>query len=337
MTIGVVVVSYGAGAQLIDCLESLLAADGADLRVLVVDNASPDDTVERLRGWASGAEPWSGEGLPFAPRDHGPVELREFHAGPDALPAGVVGLLHTGRNGGFAFGVNRGLEAFRAMPDVDLFWILNPDAMAENATPAAIERAAAAAGRFGVIGGRTYYTEPPLLIQTDGGRIDLWTGRLLPANLGRRGRDVPGPERLEYVPGCHMVVGRDMLDRAGLMPEDYFLYFEEIDWCLRRGDLPLVYSDEIPVHHYSGASIGSASATQGPSPLSSFYMFRSRLRFVRRYRPLAVPITAAYALGKVAQMVRRGQRRSARSALSGLMGGLGLPMRDPAGRRPWTL
>ena len=341
MAIGVAVVSYRAGDALIDCLESLLAAapgeDGArpDLRVVVVDNASPDDTVERLRAWARGGAGWDGAGKPFAPRPPGPVTLAE-HAAPGELAAAglpsatdpaagappAVGLVHAGRNGGFAAGVNLGLAALGALDEVEAFWILNPDAMVENATPAALERAVRGAGVFGILGGRTYYTDPPLMVQTDGGQIDLWTGRLLPVNLGRQGRDVPGPapDALDYVPGCHMVISRDFVERAGPMPEDYFLYYEEIDWCLRRGDLPILYSDAIPIHHYSGASIGSAKATAGPSPLSAYYMSRSRLRFVRRWRPTALPVAWLYTLGKAGQMAMRGQRAAAGAALRAVVG-----------------
>ena len=345
-SIGVVVVSYRAGEALLDCLESLLAAargEGAPaLRVLVVDNASPDGTLGRLEGWASGAVPWdAGRDLPFAPRPRGPVRIDARDLGADGrhehlgtAAEGVVGFLQTGANGGFAAGVNRGLETFRAMPEVEFFWILNPDAMCEAGTPAALVRAARraeAGGGFAVIGGRTFYTDPPLMIQSDGGRVDLATGRLLPFNLGATGREVPGPGpgELEYVAGCHMLASRAFLDRAGLMPEDYFLYYEEVDWCLRRGELPLVWAHDAPVHHLSGASIGSATLQSGPSALSAYWMTRSRLRFVRRWRPASLPRAAAYSAFKAAQMARRGNRAGARAALRALAGRP--PLAAPAG------
>ena len=334
MTIGVVLVSYNTGAVLLDCLESLLAAAQApgapDLRVLVVDNASPDATLPRLQDWASGAVSWSGEGLPFTPRaSRDPVTLDTRDLAADGrhptlgtAADGVVGFLQAGSNDGFAAGVNRGLETFRDMPEVEAFWILNSDAMTEADTPAALVRAMQATPGFGIIGGRTFFTNPPLLIQTDGGRVDLWTGRMLSATLGKTGRDVPGPASadLGYIPGCHMLISRAFLDQAGLMPEDYFLYFEEVDWCMRRGDLPLIWVPDAPIHHHSGASIGSQTLETGPSPLAAYWMFRNRLRFVRRWNPKGLPTAMAYSLFKVAQLRRRGWKDAAAAALRGISG-----------------
>jgi len=331
MTIGVILVSYNTGDILYDCLESLLASahgsDGTDLRVLVVDNASPTPALPGLQAWASGDTPWDGNGKPFAPRaQRAPVEViaRDFaaeghHASLPSLSSNTIGFLQSGANDGFAAGVNHGLRTFQAMEDVDYFWVLNSDAMVEAATPAALERAAAANPGFGILGGRTFYTNPPLMVQTDGGRIDLKTGRLFPNGLGKTGRDVPGPVMIEYVAGCHMLVSRAYLDQAGLMPEDYFLFYEEVDWCMRRGDLPLIWVSDAPIHHENGASIGSESLTAGPSRTAAYWMARNRLRFIRRWNPKALPIAVAYTAFKTLQFLRKGHRDAARAALRGLL------------------
>ncbi len=371
MSIGVVIVAYDAGEILLDCLEALRAAARAPgappLRVLVVDNDSPDGTLARLRGWAAGEVAWPDPArgpLPFAPV---PRPHRDLHGGDvpggggslgdgspgvridardlaadgrhpalpplggegDSSPASspdTVGFLQTGTNGGFAAGVNRGIETFEAMPEVDWFWVLNPDAMTEEGTPAALAaaaRQAEAADGFAAMGGRIYYTDPPLRIQADaGGRADLWTGRMLPFAMGRTGRDVPppAPGSLDYVSGAHLMASRAFLERAGSMPEDWFLYFEEVDWCLRRGDLPLIHVAGAAVHHHSGASIGSAAPTRGPSPLSAYWMSRNRPRFVRRWNPKGVPTAVAYTAFKIAQMRRQGHRAAAAAGWRGLTG-----------------
>ena len=318
--IGVVVVSYGAAEAVVGCLESLRAAaararaDGAPLRVLVVDNASPDDTVETLRLWAAR----TGAALPeFDDPETASANVPDLETG--------VGLLHSGANRGFAGGVNLGLHAFAARPDVDAFWVLNPDTRVPEATPGALGRAARAAqgaGGYAVITGRLYFADPPDAIQNDGGRVSLTTGRVETVNVLARGTDTPGPApgSLDFAAGAHMLVSRAMIETAGYMPEDYFLYYEEIDWCLRRGDLPILWVADAPVVHDGGASIGSANIASGPSALSAYWTARSRMRFVRRWRPWALPFAAAFTLGKAAQQWRRGNRAAARAALRGLSG-----------------
>ena len=351
MSIGVILVAYNTGDVLLECLEALIAAaerPGApDLRVLVVDNASPDGTGARLAAWAAARPDAPPPDMPVpAPEGRGAIalDMRDLaregrHPSLGTLAGGTVGLLHAGTNGGFAGGVNLGLETFRAMPEVDWFWILNSDAMTEPQTPAALDAAArAAGGRFAAMGGRVLLTDPPGMIQADGGRVDRWLGRLLPFGLETMAEGRPGPEDadLDYIMGAHMLVSRALIEAAGPMPEEYFLYYEEIDWCLRRGDLPLHWIADAAVHHRNGSSIGSqkaraaGGASSGPSPLASYWMFRNRLRFIARWHPAGLPTTLGYSLLKIAQFVRRGHRTSARGALAGVLGAAGAPR--PPGR-----
>lgn len=322
MTIGVVVVTYGAEDVIADCLESLMASRGVDLRIVVVDNASQDGTVRAIRDWAAVPQAQARAGRPFDPVPHGPVPLVEDAEAIRRLSAGEVGLVLSGENKGFAGGVNLGIEALRANPGVDHFWVLNPDCMTPEDTPAKLEARARAEGRYGVIGGRIYYCEPMDMIQNDGGRVNGWTGTCLPFNLGAVGRDTPSPPdgTLDYACGAHMLVSRDFLEVAGLMPETYFLYYEEIDWCMRRGGLPLLMDVDAAVHHHGGASIGSATLRHGPSPLSAYFMTRARMIFMRRHRPLGLPVALGYVTLKALRALLRGQGASGVAALRGAWG-----------------
>ena len=105
-----------------------------------------------------------------------------------------------------------------------------------------------------------------------------------------------------------------------MTPEEYFLYFEEIDWAMRRDGLPLLWVADAPIHHHSGASIGSQTLGVGSSPLVAYWMFRNRLRFVRRWNPKGLPTAIAYSAGKVAQLYRQGHGTAARAAWRGMTG-----------------
>lgn len=324
MTTGVILVTYNAADIIVDCLESLLASTGVDLRIMIVDNCSQDATVETIRAWARGAIEVSAADWPrpFAPVPHGAVPLVDDPAQVTQLARGSVGLIHSPKNLGFAGGVNLGLEAFLLNPEVEHFWVLNPDCMAEPATASRLESRARAVGRFGLIGGRIFYTQPENTIQSDGGRINMWTGICVPYNMSCPGDSTEAPveSTLNYISGAHMFLSREFIARAGFMPEDYFLYYEEMDWCHRRGDLPLLFEAAAAVHHHGGHTIGSATMGKGPSPLSAYFLNRARMKFITKYRPIVLPLAAAYSTARAVRALLRGNLSAGTAALRGVWG-----------------
>lgn len=320
-TLGVVLVAFDCGALLLDCLESLRAATDVRLRVVVVDNASTDDTLTLLHDWASGAAPYG------APADS-PIPLAAslkplpLYAPGDPLPDTApftLTLREAGVNGGFAAGVNLGLADLAAMPGVDRFWVLNPDSIVPPATPAKLARAGSC---FALMGNRVLYLERPDLIQIDGGRIDWRTGVTHNIHQYARHPETPAPEIAEiaFIHGASMVASRRFYETAGPMTENYFLYYEEVDWALRRGDLPLAFCADAPIFHRAGGSIGSGAPGRAASAFSVYFMTRARLRFVRRFRPLALPGAYGFSLAKAAQMVLKGQAPQAAALLAAAHG-----------------
>lgn len=324
MTTGVVLVGFNAEDIIVECLESLLASRGADLRIVVVDNCSRDATSQVLRSWARGetALPPAAAPRAFTPLAHGKIALVEDPAGLRQLGAGEVGLIRSETNLGFAGGVNLGLALLQANPEVEYFWVLNPDCTTQDTTAARLEARARAEGRFGVIGGRILYSYPENVIQSDGGRVNLWSGICVPYNLFQPADKVAAPAEasLDYISGAHMFLSCDFLQQAGFMPEDYFLYYEEVDWCLRRGDLPLLFEKDAVVYHLGGHTIGSATKDKGPSPLSAYFMNRARRKFITRYRPLALPVSALYSTARALRALLRGQSAAGKAALRGIWG-----------------
>lgn len=310
--IGVIVVAFNSADVILGCIESLLAQDGGAPAVIVVDNASTDDTVAVLRGWAG----QRGAGL------------REFTAGdrPARDAAGAVTLVHSGANRGFAGGVNLGLAVLAAMPEMAHFWVLNPDAFADPGACAAILRAAAKTPGYALMGGRVCYADPPHRVQIDGGTVNLWTGVSGNVNLGRpaAGSVLPKGEDLDFITGASMVASRDFYEAVGPMREDYFLYYEEADWAFRRGAMPLVVAEGLVVYHHAGTSIGSPTLERLASPFSFWFKYHSRMLFVRRFNPLGLPVAMGYATVKAVQLLLEGAVPQA-GALLRAVWGLGAP------------
>lgn len=323
--IGVIVVAYASEDVILTCVESVLAHATPGLRLAVVDNASPDGTVAALRDWAAGrraAEGWPQGLAPARPLPR-PLPLTEIAAG-EAPPPGAAPLLLVRNpvNAGYAGGVNAGLAALAAFAEVDAFWILNPDGLAGPGTAAAFAAAAARHPGFGLMTGRVRYAESPRAIQSDGGRVNRLTGICESVNLGRDGEatPLPDPAGLDYVSGASLVASRRFLEAAGPMTEDYFLYYEEVDWAARRGALPIVGAPGAVVHHHGGTAIGTASLTRLASGFSNWFNYRNRMRFMRRFHARAAPLAYLYSLAKVARLLTQGAWEPAAGAFAGLHG-----------------
>ena len=328
--LGVVIVSFRSQDVILDCLESLLATRGQPLRIIVVDNASGDGTPARIRAWADGSDPApdpvpADSVLPYDRVPHGPVPLEAVPEGGAGPRAGAVGLLELPENRGFAGGVNAGLAALAALPEVAAFWVLNPDAMSAPETPARMMAAADAHPGWGLLGGRIFYAGTgagpggPPAIQCDSGVIERRRGVCRMLNTGQ-GAEAPLPERIDYVAGAHLMISRPMLAQTGGLVEDYFLYWEEIDLAARRGDLTLGLVPDAPVFHHSGTAIGSPAPGRGPGEMSAWFNARGALRFQRRHDPRHLLTAWAWQFARAARAATRGHWPAVRGLVRAALG-----------------
>ena len=107
--------------------------------------------------------------------------------------------------------------------------------------------------------------------------------------------DTPHPT--PYAHGAAMMVKREVIDKAGFMPECYFLYYEELDWSMmiRRAGYDIWYEPACTIYHKESQTTGQMSA------LRTYYVTRNRLLFVRRNnRSLTRYVTYLYLIIVVA-------------------------------------
>lgn len=88
------------------------------------------------------------------------------------------------------------------------------------------------------------------------------------------------PSSTAFLHGAAMLVRREAIGKAGLMPEIYFLYYEEMDWCthMSREGYHLLYDPRCTVYHKESSSTGT------DSPLKTYYLTRNRLLYAWRNR-----------------------------------------------------
>ncbi len=261
--ISAIVVSYGVRERLRRCLASMAPdASGGRLEVIVVDNASADGSAEAVR-----AEfPWA-----------------RLIAHPD--------------NRGFAAAANAGA----GVASGEAFLILNPDTEAPPGLADLAARALRAHPRAGAVGFRQ--VDEHGMLQLSFGLQPGWFTELLRHTVQDRfnrsdrrlaswiDRRFSTPRRVAWVSGATLLTPRAAFERTGGFDIGFFLFFEDIDYCLRlrRAGDEVWYDPTVTFLHHRGQS-------EAVEPALAARTYRqSQLRFWSRHRgPMAGAAVALY-------------------------------------------
>jgi GT2 family glycosyltransferase len=313
----VIVLMYGVPDQAIECVSSVMRSDYRSFRVILLDNASPDGAYGAVRGWMRGE-------CPPPNVDKSPLKDFEMAAGPldhverepDARVDGIrslplLTLVETGANLGYAGGNNIALRWLQANDDWGYAWILNPDAVVDPGAMRALVARCTQDPGIGPVGARTsFYDQPERLQQWGGGAYRKLRGTGANLGLGRSAEEAVDraevERKLDYVAGSSFFFPRAFLERAGLMDDTYFLYYEEADWCLQRGDMKLGYAHAARVYHRHGASAGSSVSYRALSPLAIRWSVRNRFRFARKFYPWTLPTVYLSTYVEIVRMIMHG-------------------------------
>lgn len=319
----IVLLNWNGWGDTIECLESLFRLQYPDYRVVVCDNGSDDGSIDRIRDWAEGrldvrvSPGMDARGLSFPPVEK-PIPYFEHEraaaeaggrSGVDAL----LVLIRTGGNLGFAGGTNVGLRYGLAKGDLDYAWILNNDTVSRSDSLGHLVHRMERDPGVGICGSTILDYAAPGTIQALGGAAyNKWVGSNRHLGLFLKyPLEVDESEiekRMRYVIGASMLVSRRLLEEIGLMCEDYFLYFEELDWATRaKGTFSLAFASRSVVYHKEGGTIGTKSDPMEKSFLSDYYSLRNRLVFTRKHHPAALPTVWLGLFVALANRLRRGQ------------------------------
>lgn len=244
----VLIVSFNGGSDLLECLDSVKRQRYANLRVIVVDNGSTDDSGDRVR------------------RAHPDVEVLRIEPNEGLAP-------------GFNAGIARAMEM-----DCRYVLLLNDDVVIardflEQAVAVAIVEPRAAS-----VTGPVFYWDEPERLWYAGAEILWWLGKTY--HIGRRviwGPAFRSPRKLGYASGAAALYNVAALRAVGGWDERYFLVFEDSDWCVRarRAGWYHRYVPGPKAWHKVSASVGGEKA-----PLYLYFLFRNNIRFMRRHARL---------------------------------------------------
>jgi GT2 family glycosyltransferase len=251
--LSIIIVNRNTADLLMDCLEHVFESDLPRApQVIVVDNGSTDNSVERVR---------------------------------TNYPQVLV--IEAGRNLGFAAACNRAIEK----SDGDILLLVNTDAMLERDCARKLMNLMTEDSRVGMVGPQlmnedgtrqTSYEAVPTLATETLNRSLL--KRLFPARFPGKNRMVSEPEPVEALIGATMMLRRVALDQLGRFDEDYFFFLEETDLAVRmRGrGWKVMFEPRARAVHLQGATAKAYAAA------ARIEFYRSRYLFFRKhYGPAA--------------------------------------------------
>ncbi|MBA3341159.1 MAG: glycosyltransferase family 2 protein [Gemmatimonadaceae bacterium] len=306
-TFGVVVLNWNNADDTIACLESLASARPRPAHVVVVDNASNDDSIARMKHWG---------------------EERGMLGDSPASSWLTVTEMDTNR--GFAGGNNVGIRYFESRTPVSHVLLLNNDATVGPEFFDDISRALDRAPDAGLITG-TILEDPARDKVWYAGAVEYPMRALVQHRFEVPDSEEPVPT--DFVTGCAMVISRRLLARIGPLAECYFpLYWEDGEYSFRarNAGFPVLYAPAAKVYHKVGATVGAANV----SPVVAHCQNRLRVFYVRRnYRGWMKTIALSYLAftkpGRAAIEALKGRPRIGWAILSGTISGF----LSPAARR----
>lgn len=263
----IIVVNYRTGGLVVDCLASIIADTTvpAGERVMVVDAMSEDGSSELIAS-AITANGWGDR----------------------------VGFLDLQKNGGFAYGNNQAIAAADARwGKAEAYLLLNPDTVVRPGATRALLDFFASHPLAGIAGSSledfdgtgqacSFRFPSPLSEFVSEARFGPLTRLLAPwwivLTLGQ------SPSRADWVSGASLLVRRQVFEQIGMLDEDYFLYYEETDFCRRAADAgwECWSVPQSRVVHLCGQSTGVSARDSQPRRRPA-YWFNSRNRYFDKH------------------------------------------------------
>jgi GT2 family glycosyltransferase len=248
-------VNYNGGSMLHECVLSVLREGVPASQLVIIDNGSQDGSIENLQREVDG-----------------------------------LAVIRNSCNAGFAKAVNQGIKhAISILSPVEFILLLNNDAQLD---PGALQVFADGFDKLpglAIAGGQLH--DPDGRLQSAFAPLPSVAEEILPPFLlklvspDRFRRKTPNedPMAVECVLGACLCVRSSVLSRLDLLDEDYFFFFEEIEWCqrARRVGAEVYYLPAARALHLGGQT---ANRFRGPSRVE--YQ-RSKLTFFRKTRPRA--------------------------------------------------
>ncbi|WP_312420623.1 glycosyltransferase family 2 protein [Anaerospora hongkongensis] len=246
--IGIVTVTYNSGTVIDGFMKSVISETYQEFMVYIVDNASSDDTLQKMREYQN-------------------------HLGPRVV------IIANKENIGVAAGNNQGIK--KALEDgCDYVLLINNDVEFEEQL---FQKLLAGLERYqcDIVIPKIYYYDNPQKIWCAGGHFQWWQG-YQSRHYGEGEIDkgqYDEAKKVSYSPTCCMLIKAEVFDNIGIMDEKYFVYYDDTDFCFRasKSNVSMYYLPSATLLHKVSSLTGG-----GTSLFTIRYTTRNRTYFMKK-------------------------------------------------------
>jgi len=259
----IIILNWNGWSDTLECLKSLESNDYLNCQVVIVDNGSKNR--------------------------------------PE-LSDSKIKIIYNKKNLGFSGGNNVGIK-YALDRGADYVLLLNNDVIVSPDFLTKLIKAGESNEKFGFLGSKIYFYPPAMLrkamragdqkdkIWFAGGQVNLINNKkhwLYNKGVMRgcgeidQGQyDKPDIQETEYITGCCLLAKKEVIEKIGLMPEEYFVYYEDTDWSFkaRRAGFKCIFVPQSKIWHKGSKSSIEYSLSY------IYYHTRNGLLFATRYAP----------------------------------------------------
>lgn len=311
----IIVLNWNNYKDTIHCLGSLVNnLEGDNFKIIVCDNGSTDSSIDFIDNWYLNNK-LNNDYLSTA--EYKIFNYADIIHLKSNSEKGLY-IINIGENLGYAKGNNVGIQFALNQDDMEYVWILNNDTEVECNSLNAMLKKFKNNDKLGICGSKLIYFNDRNRVQGVGGKVNSWLGSSYEIGCNEHKDKVFDEEKLsknmDYVIGASMLICKRFLKDVGLLAEDYFLYFEEVDLCIRgkRKGYDFTVAQNSIVYHNQGSTAGSK---QNLSLQGDYSSVRNRLFFTYKFYPYKLPIVYLTLFIVLFNRIKRRQYAKAKNVL----------------------
>ena len=283
--VSITILNWNGWKDTIECLESLYQITYPSYDVIVVDNGSEDESIEKIKEYCEGKIKVESKFFEYDPSNK-PIKYIEYTREEAEVGGGKekeitdlpsnkkLMIIKSEKNYGFAEGANIGMRYALKALNPDYVLLLNNDTVVDKEFLGELVKVGERDEKIAALQSAIYYYDDQNRIQSIGGKLNLLTGREY--DIKEADETATNCDRLI---GAAMLVRTSIIKKIGLLDNQYFLYMEETDWCYRakRRGFYLVGCSNSKVWHKIYSSSGGKV-----SPTLVYYWTRNFILFYRK-------------------------------------------------------